>query len=80
MKKISKKFGQLIIGIGILLAATVGAVFMQLNGIKRVTRENLEQEQKNVSAAVVRDIELGFFTKYSEYVSGLAASPLLTEA
>ena len=80
MKKISKKFTQLIIGIGILIAGILGAVYMQLNGIHRVSRENLEQDQRNTTAAVIRDLELGFFSKYSEYCIGLAESPLLTQA
>jgi diguanylate cyclase (GGDEF)-like protein/PAS domain S-box-containing protein len=80
MKKISKKYTQLIIGMVFLIAAIVAAVVLQLSGIQRVTRENLEQEQMNTTAALVQDMEMGFFSKYNEYITGLAKSALLTEA
>ena len=80
MIKIPKKHTQLFTGMLLLIAAIIAAVMLQLTGIQRVTRENLEQDQKNTTAALVQDMELGFFSKYSEYVAGLAESPLLTGA
>ncbi len=70
----------LIVRIILLSCAVAGAFWLQINGIRRVKRENLEQKQLSVTKAIVRDLELGFFLKYSDYVTNISSSNLLTSA
>lgn len=68
--------------IGILLLVCAGAVslLLQITGINRVKQENLVQQQRSETSSIVRDLEVGFFSKYRDFLAGLAGSQFIAEA
>ncbi|MFO7731749.1 MAG: diguanylate cyclase [Spirochaetia bacterium] len=83
MKKFKKmKKNQRTLFIGILLLVSAGAVslLLQINGVNRVKQENLVQQQRSETSSIIRDLEVGFFSKYRDFLIGLAESQFIAEA
>ncbi|MDZ7792998.1 MAG: hypothetical protein U5P10_04690 [Spirochaetia bacterium] len=79
-KKMKKNHRTLFIGTLLLVCAGAVSLLLQINGINRVKQENLVQRQRSETISIVRDLEVGFFTRYSDFLAGLADSQFIAEA
>jgi len=78
-KKMKKNQRTLFIGVILLVCAGAVSFLLQMNGISRVKQENLLQQQRSETTSIVRDLEVGFFSKYRDFLKGLAESQLIAE-
>jgi len=79
-KKMKKNQRTLFIGVILLVCAGAVSFLLQMNGISQVKQENLLQQQRSETTSIVRDLEVGFFSKYRDFLAGLAESQLIAEA
>src|SRR6056297_1479756 len=80
LKKMKKNQRTLLIGILLLVCAGAVSLLLQINGINRVKQENLVQQQRSETSSIVRDLEVGFFSRYRDFLAGLADSQIIAEA
>src|SRR6056297_1714240 len=80
LKKMKKNQRTLLIGILLLVCAGAVSLLLQISGINRVKQENLVQQQRSETSSIVRDLEVGFFSKYRDFLAGLARSQFIAEA